>query len=83
MIIFPCGVDQPGNAARVRHLQVGLTGDIREVMPQLIDKMVETILDDSTYRGNVVRMSKFLQTNNTCDEALLLIERALAPRMKD
>jgi zeaxanthin glucosyltransferase len=77
MIIFPCGVDQPGNGARVQWAQVGLVGDIRTVTPVLIDTMAETI-KERRYGDNANRLGKSLQSENTCAEAVALIESALS-----
>ena len=73
MIIFPRGVDQPGNAARVTWSRVGLMGDIRSVTPASIGAMVETI-EKHRYRDNAIKLSESLQTENTCDAAVALIE---------
>jgi zeaxanthin glucosyltransferase len=77
MIIFPCGVDQPGNAARVTRSQVGLMGDIRTVTPAIISAMLETI-QEQPYRDNAIRLSKSLQVENSCGEAVALIETVLS-----
>jgi zeaxanthin glucosyltransferase len=77
MIIFPCGVDQPGNAARVTWSHVGLMGDIRTVTPAIISAMLETI-QEQPYRDNAIRLSKSLQVENTCGEAVALIETVLS-----
>jgi zeaxanthin glucosyltransferase len=73
MIIFPRGVDQPGNAARVTWSRVGLMGDIRSVTPASISAMVETI-EKKRYRDNAMKLSESLQIENTCDDAVALIE---------
>ena len=73
MIIFPRGVDQPGNAARVTWSRVGLMGDIRSVTPTSIGAMLETI-EKQRYRDNAMKLSESLQIENTCDNAVALIE---------
>jgi len=78
MIIFPRGVDQPGNAARVTWSRVGLMGDIRSVTPASIGAMVETV-EKHRYRDNAIRLSESLQTENTCDAAVALIEVSALP----
>ena len=75
MIIFPRGVDQPGNAARVTWSRVGLMGDIRSVTPASIGAMVETI-EKQRYRDNALKLSESLQIENTCDDAVALIEKS-------
>jgi zeaxanthin glucosyltransferase len=73
MIIFPRGVDQPGNAARVTWSGVGLVGDIRSVTPARIGAMVETI-QTHRYRDQAIKLSESLQIENSCDDAVALIE---------
>jgi len=75
MIIFPRGVDQPGNAARVAWSRVGLVGDIRSVTPASIGAMVDTI-EAQGYRDNALKLSESLQIDNTCDDAVALIEKS-------
>jgi len=83
MIIFPRGVDQPGNAARVTWARVGLMGDIRSVNPDRIGAMVDTI-EKQGYRDRAIRLSESLQIDNTCDDAVALIEKsALQVRKAD
>jgi zeaxanthin glucosyltransferase len=76
MIIFPFGVDQPGNAARVVWSQVGLVGDIRTVTPEIIDTLVARI-ERPPYRDNALKLSKALQSENDCREAVALIDAIL------
>jgi MGT family glycosyltransferase len=76
MIIFPCGVDQPGNAARVVRAQVGISGDIRTVTPAAIGSMVRRI-ERPPYRANAQRLSRALQAEVTCSHAVDVIERIL------
>ena len=81
MIIFPRGVDQPGNAARVVWSRVGLMGDIRSVTPASIGAMVETI-EKHRYRDNAIKLSESLQTQNTCDDAVAVIEASALDAQK-
>jgi zeaxanthin glucosyltransferase len=70
LAIFPFGVDQPGNAARVSQLGAGLVGNIQTVTPNIITAIVKHVLDDPTYHNRVLNLSKILQADNTCEEAL-------------
>lgn len=70
LVIFPFGVDQPGNAARVAHWRVGLIGNIQTVTPQTISAMVETIFKKSIYRENAIKLGKTLQADNSCAAAI-------------
>ena len=76
MMIFPCGVDQPGNAARITWAQAGLVGNIRTVTPDLIKTMMKTI-EERHCGDNAIRLSKSLQNENSCNEAILFIETFL------
>jgi zeaxanthin glucosyltransferase len=77
LIVFPCGVDQRGNAARVAYHGVGLAGDIRRVTPQTIAHMLDTILANPAYRDNAQTMSHALQADNGCETAVAFLERTL------
>jgi hypothetical protein len=70
MVIFPFGVDQPGNAARVCRLRAGLAGNIHKVTPHAISTMVETVFTNPIYRQNALKLSKELQADNTCAGAI-------------
>jgi UDP:flavonoid glycosyltransferase YjiC (YdhE family) len=73
MIVYPRGVDQPGNGARVTWLRVGLMGDIRSVTPAGIGVMMDTI-GKLRYRDNAIKLSEFLKAENSCEAAVALIE---------
>jgi UDP:flavonoid glycosyltransferase YjiC (YdhE family) len=74
LIIFPLGVDQPGNAARVVYHRLGLAGDIRTVTAQQIGAMIETVMNDPSFRQNAVKMSQALQADNDCAETVAFLE---------
>jgi zeaxanthin glucosyltransferase len=75
MLIFPCGVDQPGDAARVVYARVGLAGDIRKVTAEMVGAMVDTVLVDPAYRECAQRISQALQADNDCAAALSSLEQ--------
>jgi zeaxanthin glucosyltransferase len=75
MLIFPCGVDQPGDAARVAYARVGLGGDIRTVTPEIVGAMVDEVLGDPSYRDRAQRMGRVLQAQNECTAALASLSR--------
>jgi zeaxanthin glucosyltransferase len=77
VIIFPFGVDQPGNGARVVWSQVGLVGDIRTVTPEVINALVARI-ERPPYRDKALKLSKALQMENDCREAVALIDAILS-----
>jgi UDP:flavonoid glycosyltransferase YjiC (YdhE family) len=74
LIIFPLGVDQPGNAARVVYHQLGLAGDICRVSPQQISAMIETVMGDPGFRDRVLQFSQSLKADNDCAGAVAFLE---------
>ncbi len=53
MIVFPCALDQPGNAARVLFHHLGLRGNIKEVNPKILGTLMERIAHDHSFRDSV------------------------------
>jgi MGT family glycosyltransferase len=82
MIVFPCGVDQPGNAARVVRLRVGIAGDIRTVTPATMSRMLREI-EMPPYRENALKLRSALRADNTCSQALNIIEGSLEGPVDD
>jgi zeaxanthin glucosyltransferase len=82
MIVFPCGVDQTGNAARLVQLRVGLAGDIRTVTPATMSRMLREI-EMPPYRENALRLRSALRADNTCSAALTIIEGTLKGAVDD
>ncbi len=75
MIIFPFGVDQPGNAARVTRCRAGLSGDIRTVTADTISSMLQAV-ERLPFRENAVRLSKVVRIHGNCEDAVAEIEGA-------
>jgi zeaxanthin glucosyltransferase len=75
MIIFPFGVDQPGNAARVTRARVGLSGDIRTVTADTISSMLWAV-ERQPFRENALRLSKVVRVHSECEDAVAAVERA-------
>lgn len=76
MIVYPCGVDQSGNAARVARLRVGLAGDIRTVTPATLSSMLREI-EMPPYRENALTLKSALRADNAGSLALTIIEGVL------
>ena len=74
LIVFPLGVDQPGNAARVVYHHLGLAGDIRSVSAQQISAMIECVTGDPTFREQALQFSQSLRADNSCAEAIAFLE---------
>lgn len=52
----------------------GLVGDIRTVTAQQIGAMIETVMNDPSFRQGAVKMSQSLQADNDCAEAVAFLE---------
>ena len=74
LVVFPLGVDQPGNAARVVYHRVGLAGDIRTVTAEGLRKMIETVMRDPSFRKHASQMSQYLQADNDCAGAVAFLD---------
>ena len=80
MILFPCGVDQPGNAARVVLLGAGVQGDIRSVTPASLGELLDHVMDDPAYSASARRVRLALRANNDCAAALSYLDAFLSGR---
>ncbi len=83
VIVYPLGVDQPGNAARVVFHHLGLAGDVHKVTPGEIADKVSAILNDPTYRQAAVQMGQALRAGNDCERAIAFLETYLRDRAED
>jgi len=77
MILFPCGVDQPGNAARVVHLGAGVMGDIQSVTATGLGMLVDQVMGAPAYRAAAQRLLLAVRANNDCEAALACLDRFL------
>jgi UDP:flavonoid glycosyltransferase YjiC (YdhE family) len=80
MVIYPCGVDQPGDAARVVRLGAGLAGDIQTVTPEGLGALVDRVMGDPSFQAAARRLQAALRADNDCAAALAHIETTLAGR---
>jgi MGT family glycosyltransferase len=80
MILFPCGVDQPGNAARVVQLGAGVMGDIQSVTPTRLGALLDQVMGDPAYRAAAQHVQSVLRANNDCTSALSYLEPFLSGR---
>lgn len=56
MIVFPCWLDQFGNAARIVYHNVGIRGNIKKVTPAMITKYIHQVMNDNSLHGSVKEM---------------------------
>jgi zeaxanthin glucosyltransferase len=73
LLIYPCGVDQPGNGARVAHLGAGLMDDIRAVTPEGIMATLDVMLTEPRYHERALEIGMALLADNDCREAVARI----------
>jgi zeaxanthin glucosyltransferase len=78
MVIYPLGVDQPGNGARVRWLGAGLMGDVRSVTPESVGLLVDTVLEEPRYGQKAREIGAALRADNDCREAVAWIREVAA-----
>ncbi|MFY0523551.1 glycosyltransferase [Archangium gephyra] len=77
MIVFPTGLDQPGNGARIVHHGLGLMGDLREATPETIASMIDQVSKEPGYRSRARAMRDVFLAANESDRAVLELERLL------
>ncbi len=65
MIVFPCWLDQPGNAARIVHHGIGVRGNITRVEKETILSLLSEI-DESRYKTAMKRMQRAFREQESC-----------------
>lgn len=65
MVVFPCWLDQPGNAARLVHHGVALRGDIRTVDASSLHRLIQEATSWKI-REAVARMSEAFRQEEDC-----------------
>ncbi len=77
MIVFPCWLDQHGNAARVLFHRLGLRGDIRRVDTAQLSGLVDRVTGDAQIRASVRRMQETFRAQEDCRQGVDFIEKFL------
>lgn len=80
MIVFPCWLDQPGNAARVVFHRLGARGKIEDVDARALTELMDRVVQDETVRAAVQRMQRIFRAQESCERGAQLIERFLSER---
>jgi len=75
MLVFPCWLDQPGNAARVVFHGLGLRGDIKSVEPESLLRVLDQILSEPRFRDAVRRFSRIFREQESCSRGADFIEQ--------
>lgn len=76
MIVFPCWLDQPGNAARVVYHGLGVSGDIATITPEKVLEMLST-LDSGQYCERSMTMQAAFRQQEDCQKGIDFILRYL------
>lgn len=78
MLVFPTGLDQPGNAARVVHHGLGLQGDLRRATPDTLSALLDAVVGDPGIRPRVDAMRKAFQALDGSQRGVEAVEGLLA-----
>jgi zeaxanthin glucosyltransferase len=82
MIVFPLAVDQPGNAARVEHHELGLRGDWRNVSRAGILALIDRVVGDPRYAARVSDMRTRFEATERGTAGADAVEETLAKRTR-
>lgn len=75
MVVFPYGMDQPGNAARVVFHKLGLRGDISTVNAQKINDLITRVMTDSDIQNSIERMRGIFRSQTSYQETVTFLEK--------
>ncbi len=78
MLVFPWGVDQPGNAARVAYHGLGLAGNSARIDAKAIGNMMDQVLENEVYSDACRKMSDIFQRQKECLAGVEAVERMLS-----
>jgi zeaxanthin glucosyltransferase len=77
LVVLPCMLDQPGNAARVEYHRVGVKEDISQLTAERLIRAVEQLLGEPSYRQRAQEMSRAFREQGGIERACALIEAFL------
>jgi zeaxanthin glucosyltransferase len=77
MVTIPVALDQPGVAARVKHIGVGEFIPLEKVQPHKLRGAIQKVLSDPTYRANARRFQREIAELDGVGRACDLIEDAV------
>ena len=75
MLVFPWGVDQPGNGARVQYHNLGQKGNAAKVTPAIMGRMIDDILGNPTYAEAIAKMQETFRQQEDCETGIEVVER--------
>jgi MGT family glycosyltransferase len=76
MVAIPIGYDQPGVAARIAHHGVGEFIELAELTTARLRGLIETVLQDPSYRERANYFRKVISKTRGLDKAADIIEQA-------
>nr|WP_246141774.1 nucleotide disphospho-sugar-binding domain-containing protein [Hyella patelloides] len=77
MVAIPVTDDQPGVAARIAWTKVGELVKLSSLNVDSMQKTVERVLKESSYKQNAVRLQKAIRRNEGVNRAVNIIEQAV------
>ena len=76
-VAIPVTFDQPGIAARIAHHKTGVVTSLDKLTAPHLSKLLDEVLNQTTYRDNARRMQKTIVKANGLSVAADLIEQSL------
>jgi zeaxanthin glucosyltransferase len=73
MIVFPCWLDQPGNAARVEYHHLGIRADISKVNEMMIRDLVERVQSERFHIA-IRKMQNVFRHQENCQNGIDYVE---------
>ena len=77
MLAFPLAIDQPGNAARIKHHGLGIVGNVRRVSAARLVLMLEQLIGDPSFKDKAERMRREFERVENASTGVTLIEALL------
>ncbi len=77
MVAIPVGNDQPGTAARIRHIGAGEFLSVTRLTVRRLRQAVTQVLSDERYRTACGRWQTEIERVNGLDKAATILEQAL------
>ena len=81
-VAIPVTFDQPGVAARIAEKQTGVVTSLDKLTADHLSKLLNEVLNDSTYRDNARKLRKAIAKANGLSVAADLVETSLGVTKK-
>jgi UDP:flavonoid glycosyltransferase YjiC (YdhE family) len=82
MIVFPYGMDQPGNAARIVYHQLGLRGDISSVNAGNVTDLIEKTMTDAGIQNSMKRMRDIFHQQTSYGDTVSFLEKYMKTNLE-